>query len=235
MNESVTHWVVVPAAGSGRRMELDTPKQYLPLAGRTVLGVTLERLVRGIRPRAVVVALGAADERWETIDKPAGEILAVAGGEARCHSVMNALEALKDRAGADDWVWVHDAARPCVRVEDLERLAAAVAGHPVGGLLALKMTDTVKQADEDGVAATVDRSRLWRALTPQVFRYGLLREALRRANEAGRQVTDEAQAMELAGCKPRLVEGSADNIKITAPGDLEIAEVYLARQADAAA
>jgi 2-C-methyl-D-erythritol 4-phosphate cytidylyltransferase len=141
------------------------------------------------------------------------------------------LQGLADKVALDDWVWVHDAARPCVRTEDLQRLRQRVESHPVGGLLALKMTDTVKQADDqEAVAATMDRSVLWRALTPQVFRYGLLLEALRRSLESGHRVTDEAQSMELAGHKPLLVEGSADNIKITSPGDLQVAELFLRRQ-----
>ncbi len=227
-------WAVVPAAGIGRRMGGDCPKQYIKLSGQPVLSHTLSRLAGLDGLSAIVVALHKDDREWETIAKPAQpDLLTVTGGEERCHSVFNALEALKPDAGPDDWVLVHDAARPCVRLADINRLLKKINDHPAGGLLALKMTDTVKLANSDGqVSETVDRSRLWRALTPQVFRYRILHAALHAAIEQKRLVTDEAQALESAGYQALLVEGNSDNIKITTQQDLLIAALYLQNQSD---
>lgn len=227
------HWVIVPAAGSGRRMGVGQAKQYFPLATSTVLAITLERLAAGIAPESIVVALSADDAHWPTINKPNIAVIRVEGGSERCYSVLNGLRALKSKAADNDWVWVHDAARPCVRTGDLGLLKHAIKEHSIGGLLALKITDTVKHADEaQTVIDTVDRDSLWRALTPQVFRYQLLLQALEKAVADGINVTDEAQAMELQGHHPLLVAGSSDNIKITTPGDLELAEFYLQQQLD---
>ena len=157
----------------------------------------------------------------------------VTGGAERCHSVLNGLEALRQHADLTDWVLVHDAARPCLAVADLDRLMNELADDPVGGLLAAPVRDTLKQADSAGrVATTVDRSRLWHALTPQMFRLGRLRDALNAALARGLLVTDEAGAMEAAGFAPRLIEGRADNVKITRPEDLALAEFYLAHRFD---
>jgi 2-C-methyl-D-erythritol 4-phosphate cytidylyltransferase len=139
--------------------------------------------------------------------------------------------ALREWASPDDWVLVHDAARPCLSTEDLDRLLAELDSDPVGGLLAIPVRDTLKQTDAAGrVATTVDRARIWHALTPQMFRLGLLRDALRDALARGLPVTDEAAAMEAAGFAPRLIEGRADNVKITRPEDLALAEFYLTRR-----
>lgn len=230
-NQIQQHWVIVPAAGIGQRMGADRPKQYLPLLDDTVLGVTLAKLVAGIQPQAVVLALNPEDTIWPSIAKPDVEIIETEGGSERCDSVFNALTALQHRAKSDDWVWVHDAARPCVRVDDLQALSQSLPQQADGMLMAARMTDTVKQANAAQQAiVTVDRNQLWRALTPQVFRYGLLYSALQSVLKHGQQVTDDAQAMELSGYKPALFEGSPDNIKITSPGDLELAELYLSRQ-----
>jgi 2-C-methyl-D-erythritol 4-phosphate cytidylyltransferase len=155
----------------------------------------------------------------------------VTGGAERGQSVRNGLEALREWAGPDDWVLVHDAVRPCLCTEDLDRLLAELDDDPVGGLLAVPVRDTLKQADATGrVATTVDRAQLWHALTPQMFRLGLLCDALQSALARGLRVTDEAAAMEAAGFSPRLVEGRADNVKITRPEDLALAEFYLTRR-----
>ncbi len=230
---SVRHWALIPAAGVGKRMGSSIPKQYLPLAGRPVIAHALATLLDHPRIAGAVVAIGAEDEWWPTV---AAELTAIkplwviTGGAERCHSVTNGLEALRERVDPADWVLVHDAARPCLRCEDLDRLLAKLAGDPVGGLLAVPVRDTLKQVDAAGrVAATVDRSRLWHALTPQMFRLGMLREALGAALRRGLLVTDEAAAMEAAGFAPRLVEGRADNLKITQPEDLALAEFYLTR------
>lgn len=230
---SVRHWALIPAAGVGKRMGSSIPKQYLPLAGRPVIAHALATLLDHPRIAGAVVAIGAEDEWWPTV---AAELTAIkplwviTGGAERCHSVTNGLEALRERVDPADWVLVHDAARPCLRCEDLDRLLAKLAGDPVGGLLAVPVRDTLKQVDAAGrVAATVDRSRLWHALTPQMFRLGMLHEALGAALRRGLLVTDEAAAMEAAGFAPRLVEGRADNLKITQPEDLALAEFYLTR------
>ncbi|HEX7028590.1 MAG TPA: 2-C-methyl-D-erythritol 4-phosphate cytidylyltransferase [Gammaproteobacteria bacterium] len=227
-------WAVVPAAGLGRRMGGECPKQYLPLLGVPVIAQTLLRLSPLVGLQAIVVALHAEDRHWESTPKPDfPSIITVPGGDERCQSVYNGLLALNGRADNRDWVLVHDAARPCVRITDMELLLATVKEQDVGGLLATRITDTVKRGDGDVVASvieTVDRSGLWRALTPQVFRYGILRQALRNVIDSGDPVTDEAQAVERLGQRPLLVEGSADNIKITHPQDLRIAEFYLRQQ-----
>jgi 2-C-methyl-D-erythritol 4-phosphate cytidylyltransferase len=228
------YWVIVPAAGVGRRMNAVIPKQYLPLAGRTVIEHTLAILLGHSRIGGVVVAIESADRWWRTLrfstDKP---LLQVTGGEQRCQSVMNGLLALKEWAHPDDWVLVHDAVRPCLRVMDMDLLIEVLTEDSVGGLLAVPVRDTLKRADSAGrISATVDRNRLWQALTPQMFRLGILLTALGRALEKGVYVTDEAAAVEAVGLAPRLVEGHADNIKITCPEDLALAEFYLTRLCD---
>ncbi|MDQ5911125.1 MAG: 2-C-methyl-D-erythritol 4-phosphate cytidylyltransferase [Pseudomonadota bacterium] len=244
----IRYWAVVPAAGAGRRMGSAIPKQYLLLAGQPVIAHTLDILLRHPRLSGVVVAISVEDEWWPEVvaarvtNKPLlvvtggaarvtnKPLLVVTGGAERGHSVLNGLDALWERAQPDDWVLVHDAARPCLSVDDLDRLLTELAEDAVGGLLAVPVSDTLKQADRAGrVAATVDRSQLWRALTPQMFRLGLLREALREALARGQIVTDEAAAMEAAGFTPQLIEGRADNLKITRPEDLALAEFYLTR------
>jgi 2-C-methyl-D-erythritol 4-phosphate cytidylyltransferase len=158
-----------------------------------------------------------------------------AGGPTRAHTVLNGLAALGGHARAEDWVLVHDAVRPCVRSGDIDRLITEVEQSEHGGLLALPMADTVKRADEQElVIETVPRARLWRALTPQMFRFGDLRRALQQALAQGIEITDEAMAIELAGGRPRLVAGHPDNIKITLPGDLALAELFLRQQAGTA-
>jgi 2-C-methyl-D-erythritol 4-phosphate cytidylyltransferase len=225
-------WAVIPAAGLGRRMGGGLPKQYLELDGRPVIDHAVERMLLHPRLDGLVIALREDDAWWpdtEFADHP--DVMRVAGGAERCHSVQNALEALAARADPDDWVLVHDAARPCLRRVDVTRLVDTLAGDPVGGLLGVPLHDTVKRTDEAGrVVATVPRDNLWRAFTPQMFRLGVLRDALRAAIDAGVPVTDEASAIERAGHAPRLVEGHADNLKITRLGDLELAAFFLARQ-----
>lgn len=223
---------MVPAAGTGSRMGAELPKQYLPLAGRPILQHTLERLAAHPAIEAVAVALAPEDRWFDGLDIAGGErVWRVAGGAERCHSVANALRALSRRAAPEDWVLVHDAARPCLRRADLDRLMTELGRHPVGGLLALPVRDTMKRADAAmDVTETVDRTGLWHALTPQMFRLGALGAALEAALGAGVLVTDEAQAMERAGARPRLVEGHPDNIKITRPQDLVLAELYLRQQ-----
>jgi 2-C-methyl-D-erythritol 4-phosphate cytidylyltransferase len=208
------------------------PKQYLGLAGEKVIDLTLSTLVDHPRVAGVVVALDPADRHWpETRYAGHPRVWTVAGGRERCQSVLNALAAVAGRATEDDWVLVHDAARPCLRRADLDRLIVGLADDPVGGILGVPVRDTMKQAGPaDRIAATVPREGLWHAFTPQAFRLGLLRRALEAALDAGRSVTDDASAVELLGLRPRLIEGHADNIKITRPEDLPLALYFLQQQ-----
>jgi 2-C-methyl-D-erythritol 4-phosphate cytidylyltransferase len=221
------YWAIVPAAGIGSRMQADRPKQYLLLHGQTILEHTLQRLAAVPGLSGIVVSLAADDPYWPHLNTPA-LVQCAPGGAERCHSVLNALDFLAGQADADDWVLVHDAARPCVRVGDIQHLIASLADDPLGGLLAVPVRDTLKRADSAGVVReTVSRADLWHALTPQMFRLEMLRQALRRALDDGLFVTDEAQAMEYCGYHPRLIAGHPDNIKITQPQDLALASLYL--------
>ena len=227
------HWALIPAAGVGRRMGTDIPKQYLPLGGKTVLEHSLDALTAHPAIDGLVLVLGAEDPRAALFpDQIQGKPLMLAtGGEERSDSVSSGLERLAGEADDQDWVLVHDAARPCLRQEDLDRLIETLREHPVGGLLAVPVRDTMKRADAGNqVRETVDRDGLWHALTPQMFRLGPLRQALQAAREQGLPVTDDASAMERAGQRPLLVEGHGDNLKITRPGDLALAEFYLRHQ-----
>lgn len=229
MSERV--WAVVPAAGKGARMGAEVPKQYLRLAGRTVLEHTLGLLTAQPLVAGVVVAIAADDELWPGVEasltKP---VITVTGGAERCHSVLAGITALTGAAD-DDWVMVHDAARPCLRSGDVERMIGELAAHPVGGILAAPVRDTLKRGNAGGeIVATVDRRDLWHALTPQMFRIGVLRGAIADGLARGLVVTDEAQAIEAAGLVPRIVEGHGDNLKITHPADLALAEMILRTQ-----
>ena len=216
----------MPAAGIGRRFGAGRPKQYAPLCGRTVIEWSLAPFLMDPRCAGAVVALARDDPYWPAV-APA-PVTAAPGGAERSHSVRNALAALAARADPEDWVLVHDAARPCLPREDLDRLLGELASHPVGGLLATPAADTLKRSDVSGdVQQTVDRAGLWRALTPQMFRYGRLCEALDQAHATGRIPTDEAQAIEWLGDRPRLVAGAAANLKITSAADLAIAAALL--------
>lgn len=231
---SERYWAVVPAAGAGRRMASSVPKQYLSLLGRPVIEHTLQRLLAHERIESVCVALSDADEWWATTVYAAHpRVMRVPGGDERCHSVLNALQRLQLSARLEDWVLVHDAARPCLHRSDLDRMFEELAADPVGGLLAAPLHDTIKQASDGGrIAATIPREHLWRAFTPQMFRLGDLLDALTRALARGWLVTDDASAMELAGLAPRLLEGRPDNIKITRPEDLKLAEFFLQQQSE---
>jgi len=221
MSQTSAFWAVIPAAGVGRRMGSAIPKQYLDLAGRTVIEHTLAQFVADERISGVVVALDPADSYWnDTAFATHSKIMRVDGGAERCHSVLNALTALAERAHEQDWVLVHDAARPCLQAADLNRLIDTLRDDAVGGLLGIPVRDTMKRNDGAGrIAETVERSSLWHAYTPQMFRLGLLRLALDDALAAGALVTDDASAMERLGYAPRLIEGHADNIKITRAED----------------
>ncbi|HFX0491721.1 2-C-methyl-D-erythritol 4-phosphate cytidylyltransferase [Pseudomonas aeruginosa] len=216
-------WTVIPAAGVGSRMRADRPKQYLDLAGRTVIERTLDCFLEHPMLRGLVVCLAEDDPYWPGLDCAASRhVQRAAGGVERADSVLSGLLRLLELgAQADDWVLVHDAARPNLTRGDLDRLLEELAEDPVGGLLAVPARDTLKRSDRDGrVSETIDRSVIWLAYTPQMFRLGALHRALADALVAGVAITDEASAMEWAGYAPKLVEGRADNLKITTPEDL---------------
>ena len=224
-------WGIVPAAGAGARMNGGVPKQYLPLAGASVLDRSLAALLGHPAMQGVVVALSAKDDRWSG-SAFAGDarVLQCVGGHSRAESVRNALAALDGLAADDDWVAVHDAVRPCLRVADLARLLCEVGGEDAGAagaILVVPIADTLKQIADGYVEHTLDRDRVMRAVTPQVFRYAPLRAALEDAVARGGEVTDEAGAMERAGHPVKAVVGDAGNVKITYPDDLRYAEVSL--------
>lgn len=224
-------WVVIPAAGVGRRMGAERPKQYLEVAGRTIIEHTLSRFLEFPGLQRIVVALGEQDSYWPLLTCSSDtRIERVNGGHERADSVYNALLALRTRAVDTDWMLVHDAARPCLARDDLARLIDGLRDHPVGGILATPARDTMKRVNDAGeIEVTVDRATLWHAQTPQMFRFGPLLQSLQLARQRGWTLTDEASALEQAGLRPRVVEGCADNIKITCPEDLAYAEWLLNR------
>jgi 2-C-methyl-D-erythritol 4-phosphate cytidylyltransferase len=221
-------WCVVPAAGRGARYASELPKQYLQIAGKSVLRWTLERLALHPRIAGLVLVLSAEDVHWtgdmQIHDKP---VLKVIGGNQRSDSVLAGLLALSANVDEQSFVLVHDAARPCVLAADIDALIEQ--GTAAGGaLLAAPVRDTLKRADADRrVLATESRESRWRALTPQMFRLGELIAALESAREKGLMVSDEAMAMEHAGFRPLLVEGRADNLKLTTPADKGAIEYFL--------
>jgi 2-C-methyl-D-erythritol 4-phosphate cytidylyltransferase len=221
---TVKYWAVVPAAGSSRRMAgTALPKQYLQLAGRTVIEWAIAPLLERGDCERIVVVLAEHDAHWpEQSLARHPKIVTAAGGAERVDSVRAGLRALASQARERDWVLVHDAARPCLRAADLNRLIVELGDDSVGGLLAAPVVDTLKRGDAgDRVQETVSRASLWRALTPQMFRYSVLDRALRAADETHSTPTDEAQAVEALGLQPRLIRGDPDNIKITLPEDVE--------------
>ena len=228
----MTIWAILPAAGIGHRMGSITPKQYLPVNGVPVIARSLEKLAAVSAIAEIVVVLHPQDCHWPELNLQLDTPLSTTeGGEQRQQSVLNGLNHLAPRASMDDWVLVHDAARPCVRSSDIETLIQQLQHHAVGGLLGSPVDNTLKQVDEDGlVQATVDRTQLWNALTPQMFRYGLLKSAIEQAIDRQLVTTDEASALELQGHRPKIIEGSRDNIKLTTQQDLQLAAEILRLQ-----
>ena len=222
----LTFTVVVPAAGIGSRMGASCPKQYLPLAGKFLIEHTLERLLAHPRIERVVVAIAADDDFFPTLPVASHpRLMTTTGGSERADSVLNGLSLVES-----EWVLVHDAARPCITHQDIDRLIhAGLAGD--GAILGSRVRDTMKRSDAAGyIQKTVDRDQLWHALTPQFFRTTLLRDAIQQGQSQGLPITDEASAMELAGWRPLMVEGRADNIKVTRPEDLALAALFLSQQ-----
>lgn len=227
---------IIPAAGWGSRIGGEVPKQYLPIAGVPMLLRSVERLL--CLPLTSLVVAVSAEDRHATalLDARPPVTLARCGGPTRAATVRAALDVVHERAGDDDWVLVHDAARPCVPADTLARLVASLADDPVGGLLAMPVADTLKRAEQGSddvrVARTEDRGALWAAQTPQMFRVGVLARAL--SAQAAEDATDEAQAVERLGLKPRLVPGSTENLKVTWPGDLALATaIWMAQESRA--
>lgn len=240
-NQKKQFWAVIPAAGVGKRMQADRPKQYLPLHNRTVIEHTLDRLLSLDEISGVVLSISEGDEYWPDLNYSCSKPLLIAnGGKERCDSVLNALKLLQQQQPETQNIWalVHDAARPCVRVKDIQLLIDNASSDESGGLLALPVRDTMKRAikntksENSQVKKTVERDGLWHALTPQMFRLDLLTDALEKAEENKLVVTDDASAMELAGYHPQLVEAHEDNIKITRAFDLQLAELFLKNQSN---
>ena len=250
---SIHTWLVLPAAGIGSRMQADRPKQYLPMTvkgnTKTVIEHTLDHVLAyspslnanfvGNGFYKAVVVVTKSDPYWQEISSARGydkddRIVVVDGGSERCYSVLNALKTINKLDDSNQaWVAVHDVARPCLSYDDLDKLFSAVQDFPHGGILASPVRDTMKRGvtGEDSTSTTIDhtveREQLWHALTPQMFPLGSLLNNLESALKAGFEVTDEASAMEYAGAHPKLVSGRSDNLKITRPEDLKLAEFYL--------
>ena len=231
-------WAVIPAGGLGARMNSAKAKQYLMLNERPVIAHTLARLASVPAINRLVVGVASDDKLWRKLDirhdKP---ISTVDAGLTRADTVGNCLKFIIDQGGADDWALVHDAVRPCVRADEVQGLIAQVLRDDRGGILALPLSDTLKRSNEGQdarIIETVPRDNLWRAMTPQMFKVSALLGAIEQANKAKRNITDEASAMEALGMQPLLLPCSPDNIKITYPQDLQMAEMILRTQLGAA-
>ncbi|MCU7993922.1 2-C-methyl-D-erythritol 4-phosphate cytidylyltransferase [Shewanella glacialipiscicola] len=218
---------IVPAAGIGSRMGADRPKQYLEVCGQSILAHTLDRLLFHSQISQVIVALHSDDNIFDSLPQAVHpKLTKVLGGGERADSVLAALQL----APQNSWALVHDAARPCLTVSDIDKLLASRVQFPQGAILAMPVRDTMKRANQQGeIGSTVCRDNLWHALTPQLFKAQQLKECLNAAIAAEVVVTDEASAMEWAGISPGLVSGRADNIKVTHPDDLGLAELFLMR------
>ena len=220
---------VVPAAGVGSRMKADRPKQYLKINGKTILEHTVEKLLAHPQVSQIVVAISDDDPYYPELPlTQIPQVIRVAGGSERADSVLSALDYIeKQRLG--DWVMVHDAARPCVQLSDIDKLISTAMSHDVGAILAAPVRDTMKRGAQGQIDHTVERADLWHALTPQMFRAEPLWNVLSEALQQGVSITDEASAFEWKGFSPALVAGRSDNFKITQPEDLALAEFYLSQ------
>ena len=224
------YFLVVPASGIGQRMNSKIPKQYLKLEnGLSILDQCLESTLSSEFISGFIVALDKKDNLFKSSVFAAHEklISIVNGGKERFHSVQSALSELSQIAKPDDWVLVHDAVRPCIKKDDIHKLIEEVGDDEVGGILADKVVDTVKQKNSNGLVSTIDRNKLHLAQTPQMFRFGILKEAIEKAIKLNIHVTDESEALECLGYSIRIVDGSSSNIKITTQEDLELANYYL--------
>ena len=228
-NSSEKYWVVILAAGSGERFDRKVAKQYTYLEDRTILEHSIAPFLQSKNFSGILVAISADDRQWNNLSFPGKEeIISVTGGQERFHSVHNALNYLSDYLSDEDWVITHDAARPCLSRSLIDNLQKELSGHPVGGLVAMPIKETLKQADAQSniIKQTLDRRHLWSAQTPQMFRYGILFKAFQHCIENNIEVTDEAMAVESIGYEPKIILGSARNIKITSQEDLGLAETF---------
>lgn len=220
---------VVPAAGVGSRMKADRPKQYLTINAITILEHTVNKLLSHPQVSKVVVAVSEGDPYFTELSlSQHPDVVRVKGGNERADSVLSALNYIQE-SGLGEWVMVHDAARPCIQQGDIDKLIEAALSHPVGGILAAPVRDTMKRGVDGAIDHTVERANLWHALTPQMFRTLPLQQALTEALEQGVSITDEASAFEWKGASPALVAGRSDNFKVTQPEDLALAEFYLSQ------
>jgi 2-C-methyl-D-erythritol 4-phosphate cytidylyltransferase len=231
LDSTPSHVAIVPAAGVGSRMKADRPKQYLMIDGKAVLEHTVEKLLSHPKIAKVVVAVTDGDPYYPELSiAQHPDVIRIAGGKERADSVLSGLNYVSTQLESE-WVLVHDAARPCVSITDIDRLIDVCRSHQIGGILASPVRDTMKRANStQDIDHTVDREALWHALTPQMFKTQQLTQALADALQQGVTITDEASALEWRGETPALVQGNASNIKITQPEDLALAEFYLRRE-----
>lgn len=227
MNQAPRYFALIPAAGVGARMGAASPKQYLKIGGKPMLRHTLDAFQSSDLIAHTFVVVSPDDPYIDAVAPHHGVTVLRCGGASRMESVRNGLAVLANTLSSRDWVLVHDAARPGLTAELIEKLINATADHPVGGLLALPVVDTVKRCIDGEACGTVPRNGLWLAQTPQMFRYQLLRDALGAAHDPN-AITDDASAVEALGLSPKLVEGHPRNLKVTLPEDIRIAEMYLA-------
>ena len=223
-------WAVIPAAGIGERVGSSIPKQYLQIAGKAILQHAINPFANNSRIVGITVVLHPEDSHFETLElsnAACEKINTVMGGATRAHSVLNALESFKTKIAKDDFVLVHDAARPCLTNDDLDLLIDACLEHQVGGIIGSRVADTIKRVENNSIVETLDRENIWRAYTPQMFKFGLLHEAMQKAFDHNVCITDEASALEYIGYQPCMVEGDARNIKVTTAEDISLAEIFI--------
>ena len=212
-------------------MATTLPKQYLPLRHQTVIEITLKKLLAVNNVKKIIVSLHAEDDHWQTLDCARNpKIHTVIGGKERSDSVLAALKYIQHQARERDWIMIHDAARACIMNETIELMLTAMEDEDIGGVLAVASDDTLKQVTDQRIHSTLDRRTIWRAQTPQMFRYQLLYRCLSNAISNNHPITDDASAIEIAGYAPRIISGRKDNIKITHPEDLHFAEFILKQQ-----
>ncbi|MAS84166.1 MAG: 2-C-methyl-D-erythritol 4-phosphate cytidylyltransferase [Legionellales bacterium] len=226
-------WVVIPAAGIGKRMGVDIPKQYITVCDKAIIEHTVEKFTSRNDLQGILVALSNSDQHWSTLElSENNKITTVTGGEERYKSVYNALCSLKNKAGDDDWILVHDAVRPCITTSEIDQFIADLDHlNGIGGILALPCFETMKKANTNHeIEETIDRKFIWHAQTPQMFRYKKLFLAIEKIMNENIFITDEAMAMELAGYKPVLIQGTHSNIKITDQNDLKYLESFLRQE-----
>ena len=221
MSSHINYWAIVPAAGRSMRMNAPKAKQYLKLAGKTIIEHALAPLLDNPEIEKIVVVVAEDDAQWSNLPiAQSSKIITAIGGKERCHSVYNGLQTLQTYANTDDWVLIHDAARPLLKKQDLAHLMQALAEHSVGGLLGAPIHATIKRVNHHNtVLETIPRRHLWRAFTPQMFRYGILQQALEKTLPDN-PTSDSAKAVEQLGYAPQMIEGASDNIKVTHAADL---------------